>query len=214
MRCGPTANDSDLRSQAAHVILFGDDKLEQEQWTRVTPLRWRSKIERHTQSTLGSELMSLARGIAECDWLRFFFAEASFSEYDISRDREFRERIKAVITVDNKPIYGHTQGDGIVVKDKRLAIDMLLVRRDIRQNNMVLRWVDTRQMIADALTKVTSDARFLHLVLKHGEYMVVEESNFPDWRNQEKLKRKAVKETGQNLKKGRVKHAPALTTES
>ena len=204
------ANGSDLRSQAAHVILFGDDRLQHEQWSDVTPLRWRSfKLERHTQSTLGSELMSLARGIAECDWMRSLFAEARFPEYDLAQDQLFREKIKTIITIDNKPIYDHTQGDGIVVKDKRLAIDMLLVRRDIRRHNMILRWVDTRQMIADSLTKSSADAGFLRFVLKHGEYIVVAEQRSLDWRSQEKAKRKAAKESGQRIKKGGVKHLHA-----
>ena len=206
------ANGSDLRSQAAHVILFGDDRLQHEQWSDVTPLRWRSfKLERHTQSTLGSELMSLARGIAECDWMRSLFAEARFPEYDLAQDQLFREKIKTIITIDNKPIYDHTQGDGIVVKDKRLAIDMLLVRRDIRRHNMILQWVDTRQMIADSLTKSSADAGFLRFVLKHGEYIVVAEQRSLDWRSQEKAKRKAAKESGQRIKKGGVKHLHALT---
>ena len=37
------------------------------------------------------------------------------------------------MTIDNKPIYDHSIGDGVVVKDKRMAIDMLIVRRDIRK---------------------------------------------------------------------------------
>ena len=112
----------DLRSQAGHVILFGEQKLEHEKWAKVSPLRWRSfKLERHTQSTLGSELMSLARGIAECDWLRSLMAEALHQDYTLETDKQLREKIHAVVTIDNKPIYDHTHGDGIVVKDKRVA---------------------------------------------------------------------------------------------
>ena len=150
-----SANAEDLRSQAAYMTLFADSHLKQEQWSHVTPLRWKSfKLERHTQSTLGAELITLARDIAECDWMRSLFAEAVFPEYTLEEDAKYREWFRAVITVDNKPIYDHAQGDGIVVKDKHLAIDMLLVRRGIRRNNMCSRWVDTRQMIVDASTKV------------------------------------------------------------
>ena len=100
------------------------------------------------------------------------FAEARLPEYDIAQDQTFRERIKTVITIDNKPIYDHTQGDGIVGKDKRRALDMLLVRRDIQQHNMILRWVDSRQMIADSLTKVSADAGFLRFVLFMGSTLL------------------------------------------
>ena len=126
--------------------------------------------------------------------MRSLFAEAVFPEYTLEEDAKYRERLRVVVTVDNKPIYDHTQGDGIVVKDKRLAIDMLLVRRDIRRNNMCLRWVDTRQMIVDALTTVSADQGFLRFVLKCGEYMVVAENRSLDWRAREREERKAAKE--------------------
>ena len=73
------SNNPDLRSQAGHMILFADNKLEREEWASVSPMRWRSfKLDRHTQSTLASELMSLARGIAEGNWMRSLLAEAVF----------------------------------------------------------------------------------------------------------------------------------------
>ena len=188
------ANGHDLRSQAAYVVMLADHQLEQEKWSHISPLRWKSyKLDRHVQSTLGSELMALARGIAECDWMRSLLAEAIFPEYSLEHDVKFRERFRAVITVDNEPIYDHTQGDGIVVKDKRLAIDMLLVRRDIRRNSMCLRWVDTRQMIADALTKSSADLGFLRFVLKYAECMLVAEHRSLDWRLKEREERKAAR---------------------
>ena len=99
----------------------------------MSPLRWKTyKLERHTQPTLGAELMSLARGIAECEWLRSLMAEALTQNYCLEKDRELREMFGMTVTIDNRPIYDHTVGDGIVVKDKRMAIDMLIVRRDIR----------------------------------------------------------------------------------
>ncbi len=51
-------------------------------------------------------------------------------------------------------------------KKKRLAIEMLIVTRDLRNQNSELRWVDTRQMISDPLTKVKADCSFLRFVLK------------------------------------------------
>ena len=82
------ANSEDLRSQGGHVIMMADAALEHEKWANVSPLRWRTfKLERHTQSTLGSELMSLSRGVAECDWLRSLLAEALHQDYDLSKDK-------------------------------------------------------------------------------------------------------------------------------
>ena len=165
------ANGEDVRSQAAHATLFAEEQLARDHWAYVTPLLWRS---------------FKARGIAECEWMRSLFAEATHHNFELSKDQEFRERIKAVITIDNKPIYDHTPGDGIVVNDKRLAIDMLLVRRDIRQNNMIRR----RQMVANPLTKTCEAAGFLRFVLRGGEYILVEEHKSLEWRSREKMLRK------------------------
>ena len=168
------SNADDLKSQAGHVILFAHEDVSKEKWAKVSPLRWRScKLERRTQSTLGAELMALSRGMAEVDWMRSLLAEALYSEYTLQSDKKLRETFHTGATVDNKPIYDHTMGEGIVVKDKRVAIDMLLVRRDIRNTNMQLRWVDTRQMIADSLTKTTADPSFLRFLSRYGEYVLV-----------------------------------------
>ena len=44
-------------------------------------------MERKTQSTLGAELMSAVRAIAECDWLRSMFAEVRFPQYRLEEDK-------------------------------------------------------------------------------------------------------------------------------
>lgn len=124
--------------------------------------------------------MSLARGIAEAEWIRSLFAECLHENYSLECDKEFRECLEMVVTIDNKPIYDHTVGDGVVIKDKRMAIDMLIVRRDIRKNNISLRWVDTGSMLADCLTKLTASAGLLLRVFHDGRYCLVFEKIAPE----------------------------------
>lgn len=172
------ANADDLKSQAGFVIGFTEQQTLEGKQGLFTPMRWKSfKQERHTQSTLGAELMSLARGIAEAEWARSLFAECLNEKYILERDKELREKIRMIVTIDNRPIYDHTVGDGIVIKDKRMAIDMLIVRRDIRQNNILLRWVDTGSMLADCLTKLSASAGLLLTVFRNGRYGIVFEAN-------------------------------------
>ena len=90
--------------------------------------------------------------------------------------------------MDCKPIYDHCLGEQSTIRDKRLAIEMLIVRRDLRNQNSELRWVDTRQMLSDPLTKISADCNFLRFVLKKGLLIVVEESNQLMWRKEEKSK--------------------------
>lgn len=167
------ANNQDLTSQAGYMVLFAHRSVTENKVAAISPLRWKSyKQERHTQSTLGAELMGISRAIAEANWMRSLFAEALHYNYELCRDQEFREQMMMVVTCDNKPIYDHTCGDGVVVKDKRMAIEMLIVRRDIRKNNIVLRWVATKQMLVDCLTKTNAAADFMLRCLKEGRYCV------------------------------------------
>ena len=112
--------------------------------------------------------------------------------YQLDNDKALRERHHTITTIHNKPVYDHTHGDGIVVKDKRMAIDILLVRRDLRASNMTLRWVDTRHMMADPLTKTSADPSFLRFVFKEGQYIVIKEDKSLLWKAKEK-ELKAVK---------------------
>ena len=189
-------NATDLKSQAGYMIFLADENLRSESWSSVSPLRWKSyKLDRATQSTLGSELMAAARAVSEGNWMRSLFAEARYYDYDMTMDKEFRQRLAMLVTIDNKPVYDHTHGDGVVVKDKRLAIDMLLFRKDMKESNTTLRWIDTRQMVSDVLTKTSASPDFLFYVLKFGEYIVVKETKTLEWRLRERelLKQKQKK---------------------
>jgi hypothetical protein len=170
-------NAEDLCSQGAYMIFFTRKSIADGHWADVSPLRWRShKLERQTQSTLGAELMSLSKGIAEANWMRSLFAEALNPNYVLQHDKIFRNQLQIIVTIDNKPVYDHVHADGTVVKDKRIAIDMLLVKKDVLQDNILLRWVDTKQMLSDVLTKPNASADFLRHVLKTGRYIIVEEA--------------------------------------
>ena len=187
------ANCADLGSQAAYMVLFAHEDLKKDQWAEVSPLRWKSwKLERKTQSTLGAELMSVSRAIAEGDWLRSLFSEATQFDYCLSEDRVRRQRLPMVAITDNKPVYDHCVGDGVVIRDKRLAIDMLVVRADLRSQQITLRWVDGRQMLVDSLTKMTASPDFLLFVMKYGKYICVDEGQTLEWKAQERDFKKSL----------------------
>ena len=105
--------------------------------------------------------MSLARDIAECEWLRSILVEATHPSYKLENDQVLRDRVGMTATIDNRPIYDHAVGDGIVVRDKRMA------------NNIALRRVDSKHMLADSLTKLNASADWLLLfVFRCGRYSV------------------------------------------
>ena len=188
------SNTDDLKTQAGYMTMAVDRDIQNEVWAKMSPLRWKSyKLERRTQSTLGAELMAIARAVAEANWMRSLWAEANFPEYTLRTDLQFRNRTPLLVATDNKPIYDHSQGDGIVVKDKRVAIDMLLLKSDLEDSNVVLRWLDTKQMVVDVMTKSNASIDYLLYVLKHGEFIVVRESKSLEWKAQQRRSKMGVR---------------------
>ena len=71
------SNNDDLKTQAGFMTMAANKELKNEVWAAASPLRWKSyKLERRTQSTLGAELMAIARAVAEANWMRSLWAEA------------------------------------------------------------------------------------------------------------------------------------------
>lgn len=174
--------------------MVANEMIEKKEWAKISPLRWKLyKMDRKTQSTLGAELMSVSRAIAEGDWIRSLIVESRFEKYDLQNDSHWKEQIKMIVCIDNKPIYNYVHGKGIVVRDKRLAIDMLLVRKDIRKENTSFYWIDTRQMLSDCLTKRDVNCEFLRFVLRCGNFILVEEKDSLKWRLEASNTRKRVK---------------------
>ena len=136
------------------MIAVCTDELSAGRWGLFSMMRWRSyKQGRQTHSTLGAELFSLSRGLAgglaEVRWLRSMWCEARFPEYNLRADHVWSCRVPITAVIDCKPVYDHVEGPMISVKDKRVAIEMMLVKEDIAKYNVSLRWMATKQMIVD-----------------------------------------------------------------
>lgn len=69
-------------------------------------------------STLGAELLSASRAIAECKWVRSLWCEAVFGAYSIEADKVFSPRIPLCVS---KPVFDHCNSEVVIIKDKRLA---------------------------------------------------------------------------------------------
>ncbi|CAK0877498.1 unnamed protein product, partial [Prorocentrum cordatum] len=79
--------------------------------------------------------------------------------------------IKMVELTDCKSLYDLLQKRGTVPSEKRLLIDIESLRNGIEFNNVVSKWVNTKQMLADCITK--QDVRAgdsMRYVLRTGEY--------------------------------------------
>ena len=77
---------------------------------------------------------------------------------------------------DCRSLYDLLHRRGTVPSERRLFIDIEALRNDIETNGVVSRWINTKQMLADCLTK--DDVRaadYLRYVLRHGTYQIVED---------------------------------------
>ena len=176
------ANAEEKKSQGGYMICAVDRKLRANDWGRVSPLRWRSfKQERQVASTLGAELLTLSRTIAEAKWIRSMITEAMYPWYTLESDKERSSRMPITIAIDSKPAFDHLNGQVLSIKDKRLAIEMLLVRQDVERENVQVRWLPTDHMVVDGLTKLNAPMALLRRVLKEGKMILVENEEVMRW---------------------------------
>ena len=75
------------------------------------------------------------------------------------------------------------------IRNKRTAIDLAVIKADLLETSGTIRWIDTRAMIADPLTKI-HPAAYLRYVMGSGRWSIVEEGTA--------LQRKAI-ERGERL---------------
>ena len=164
-------------------MVCGTDKnLKDGKWAELSPWRWRSyKQDRQVASTLGAELMTLSRTIAEAKWMRSMWTEAIQPRYRLHEDQLWTSRTPITLSIDSKPVYDHVKGQVMTLKDKRIAIEMLLVKRDIDKDNVMIRWLPTDHMLVDGLTKLGAKLDFLRKVLSEGKITLTEDDTILKW---------------------------------
>ena len=170
------ANGKDCCSQAGYMVAACDAELPGGKWGVFSIMRWRSyKQDRQTHSTLGAELLSLSRGLAEARWIRSMWCEAMNADYELRRDHQWSCRIPLTAVIDCKPVYDHAHSETVSIKDKRMAIEMLLLKEDIAKYNISLRWMATKQMIVDVLTKKGAPMNLFRKVVQQGKFVLIED---------------------------------------
>ena len=176
------ANTIDRKSQGGYLIAAVDRNLRSNKWSVVSPWRWRSfQQERQVSSTLGAELLTMSRAIAEAKWMRSMWTEITCQNYTLESDGLRSLRTPITLMIDSKPAYDHLHGQAMSIKDKRLAIEMLLVKQDVEKENIEARWIPTDQMLVDSLTKVGAPMCLLRRVLKEGRFVLVQNEEMQRW---------------------------------
>ena len=107
--------------------------------------------------------------------MRSMLCEADHVNYELQSDQKWSCQIPLTAVIDCKPVYERVEGPMISVKDKRVAIEMLVVKEDIAKYNISLRWMATKQMIVDVLTKRGAPMALFRRVLQRAEFILTED---------------------------------------
>ena len=75
----------------------------------------------------------MSRAIAEAKWMRSMWTEITCQNYTLESDGLRSLGTPITLMIDSKPAYDHLHGQAMSIKDKRLAIEMLLVKQDVEK---------------------------------------------------------------------------------
>ena len=168
-----------LNSQGGQIVVYYDKQLtEKTDPCSVTLASWRSyRLKRKVVSTLGAESQALVNGVGSLNWHRLLLLEV-LSGILTAADWEDRLKELPFISVtDSKSLYDSIKKDACPAaqfSDKRVAIDISILRDEFRRQGGLIRWIDTRAMIADSLTKDCLPFYLRH-IMEHGQWSIMEE---------------------------------------
>ena len=148
------ANLPDGGSQGGHIVFLTDSD------DNSCPLSWHStKVKRMVKSTLAAETLALVDGSENAFLLSKLLAEIIHNKRDLHLPIECR--------TDNKSLFQAAYSLK-AISDKRLRIELSLVREMLERKEMELVWVEAKHQLADVLTKGGASGLPLLKVLQDG----------------------------------------------
>ena len=145
----------------------------------TTVAAWKSfELKRKVVDTLAAEGQALQSGIGAVHWHRLLFLEAFHGMMSAEDWRREAQKLPFLAAVDSKRLHdaaNKLSSTTAHISDKRAAIDLAAGKNDAQQTaGTIRRWIDTRAMIADPLTK-NHPGHHLRHDLKTGSWSIVEE---------------------------------------
>ncbi len=200
------ANASNNSTQAGYILSFVSGDLNDNQPTAWSPFCWKSyKLPRVVSSTLAAESQSFSTASAISEWMALMIVEARHQSFDLRSAAQVKQQgfIHSSTDVSNqmtgvtgitdcKSLFDHLTSMSAASKceDKRVAIDLAVLRQCIARTGLKVRWCPTELMLADGLTKDKADpADLLRAALKIGEYQLNSEATILDLKKQHRTER-------------------------
>ena len=154
-----------ISSQGGYLLFFYDAEMEHSAEPRpITVAAWKSyKLKRCTVNTLSAETQSMLYGIGQIHWHRGLLYELFYNPLSLSGWEQEVAPIPFVAVTDSKSLYDTVtkcRNSSAHVDDRRTAIDLSILRRDLAVTKGQVRWVEGRNMLSDPLTKKMSSSFF------------------------------------------------------
>ena len=202
------ANAKKQGTQAGYLVGATTDDLQAGKPAPWSPCVWKSyRLKRVVGSTFAGESQVLSDGLGHAEWLACHLAEAKYENFSLSDRKDVLSEFKLQAIVDCKSIYDHLQtfASPGSVGDKRVAIDLVIVRETLQRIGGVVRWSPTWLQLADALTKETAEAMdLLRAAMTTNKYHLNNESTMMEAaaiQRQMRLSRKSPESTSGDAQK-------------
>ena len=141
-------------SQGSYFIWLSDGNF-------CVPITWRStRIKKVVRSTLAAETIALADGCDAAYSVKSLICEI----FGIS------ENLATHIYTDNESLY-NTANTCRRIEDRVVRVDLSAIRQQISENKIILHWIDSKNQLADCLTKIGASNELLIQTLLNGSHI-------------------------------------------
>ena len=141
-------------SQQGHLIRAVRDTITDCRVT-VSVLTWQSKkIKRRVvRSSSAAEASSMSTCQEHFDWMRTMWEQMTHSEFVLENYEQFLKARPSILATDCNSLHDASQKKGAAPAstDKRLAIELAMVKAKAVSGETDLRWIDARYQIAELL---------------------------------------------------------------
>ena len=116
------------------------------------PVEWQSKrIRRAAKSTLAAETIALVEALENAIYIKHLITEMLLKS---------SSHIEVNCLTDNYSLY-QTAHSTKSISDRRLRIELAIVREAIKTEQVTLKWVNSKEQLADCMTKKGCDSQKL-----------------------------------------------------
>ena len=155
-----------------------------------SPFAWKSyRMPRVVASTLAGEAQALSTACGTAEWVSLMLAEAQHGSIDLRTHAQLSDRVPIIGITDCKSLFDAVMSvsSPSKVDDKRVAIDLAIIRQAVERTQMSVRWCPTQLMLADSLTKDQADpADLLRAALHVGVYQLAPEAAVLEQKKQQR----------------------------